>query len=102
MATNYKARIGDEIKLRVNTTIDISDALAVAIDWKDPTGNTGSWVGVINSPYVEYDLGPSDLSIDGTWTIQSFVEKADGKKVHGDPVKFSVGPLAAGIGHTHS
>lgn len=102
MAINYHARVGDEITLRLNTTIDISTALAVSIDWIDPNGNTGSWVGAASTPYIAYDTLATDLNIDGTWQLQSFVRKADGKEVHGDPVKFSVGPLVAGKGHVHA
>lgn len=98
----YDFSVGAEIELVLDTQEDHTTALAGHIDWKDPMGNTGVWVGTVDTQYIRYQLLPGDITVSGTWEFQSFIRRADNSEVHGKyPVKACVGPAIAGDGHVH-
>lgn len=59
-------------RLRFYSGIDLTGATSVVINVEDPSGATVSWTGTIDSTnpyYVYYDLGTTDLAIEGEYIV---------------------------------
>jgi len=63
------------LQLRLNTGVDISGASVARVDYRKPSGATGSFTGAATGTYyVAYTLQSGDIDEDGEWEFQAYVE----------------------------
>lgn len=86
--------VGDTPKLVLKTSIDISGYQALYIKFKRPDDVTGAFAANLsstNNKWMEAQLGPTDLSVAGRWTLQAEVKDNDGNPIlHGKFVNLQV------------
>lgn len=86
--------------LRLDTGVDVTTAPVYRINWKDPTGTTGTFVSTLYSSYsdlagatgtyyVSRTLAYGDLDVAGEWEFQAYIAGADGTW-WGETVKLEV------------
>ncbi len=68
-----------------NMRIDVSTATLRQIKYRKPSGATGLWPATVQGTQIlrYITLAASDVDEAGAWQFQPYVEKADGRKVHG-------------------
>lgn len=84
--------VGDVIKIRITTTIDISVFSINRIKYVKPNGDTGYWnasADPADSTVMQYTTSHDDLDVRGTWLVQPYVEE-DGVILHGLWAEFKV------------
>jgi hypothetical protein len=97
MSNYYVGDVGTIIILDVGA--DVSEATAMLIKVKKPSGTEAEWSAEIGPPTAtgEYTkimhvIEGGEWDEPGTWTIQAYVEIGDWKG-HGDSVKFKLNTL---------
>ena len=84
--------VGNTIRIRLNTSIDLSTYSDYGIKYKKPDGTTGVWVATLDSNVkrIYYDTAIADLDQAGVWVLQA--EVLDGATVvlNGKMVNFTV------------
>jgi hypothetical protein len=78
------------IKLILEVGVDISQAIAFKIIYKNPDNTNGTWTAAKETATsISYTTQQGDLSIAGQWKIQAFVEWDDYKR-YGRVANFQV------------
>jgi hypothetical protein len=74
----------------------ISTAVTKTLTFRRPNGSTftraGSFTTDGTDGKLEYAVVAGELTIDGDWQVQGYVELASGGKYHAEPYDFVVGP----------
>lgn len=56
----------------LETSLDLSGASAVSIDYRKPSGAEGTWVGAVqNTTQIIYQVANSDIDERGRWYLQA-------------------------------
>lgn len=88
-----KIYVGQDFRLRLATTTDISTATCV-IKYLKPAGASGSWAGTVASTaatVVYYDVTAGfTLGQDGFWTVWAHAVFSDGTIGIGEPVRLTM------------
>jgi hypothetical protein len=86
-----RIHVGDKfVKIRLNAGMDISAATTIEIHYKKPDGTTGEWTATLEGTnYAYYYTLADTLDMNGTWTIQLYVEVGS-VKAHGKAASFVV------------
>ena len=92
---------GNVFDLELDVGVDFGIPLSVAIDYKDPNGNTGVWPASFSGTTVTATLGPDDTPYPGTWEVQAYVVDALGNGRHGEPVKITIEKKVRGASDSH-
>lgn len=62
------------VPFKLNTGVDISTATVANVDYRKPSGATGSWTGATaDTNYVTYTTIADDLDEEGQWELQAYV-----------------------------
>lgn len=86
-----KVHVGDKLtKIRLNAGMDISAAEVIEIHYEKPDGTTGEWTAVLEGTnYAYYYTLATTLDMNGTWSVQLYVEIGS-MKGHGETASFVV------------
>lgn len=92
MAVEYKIYVGDTPLVVADCVTDITLVSGQLINYKKPSGVTGSWPATVASDpntnlgrYLEYDgLTTLDLDESGDWRFQAYVAFSGGGTFHGE------------------
>ena len=92
-----KSYLGDVgTLLKMDAGVSLVGANAVKIKYRKPSGDTGEWVGSINTQYVEYTTQVGDLDETGRWRLHIYVDNLTGWTGHGEMVSLHVYALWSG------
>lgn len=99
MGKIYKGDVG--VRIRVDTGIDLSNSTMCKLYVLTPTGET-QWTDVVVTTgrpeycetqglsVIEYITKENDLSVDGQYTVISYVEFGQNSRHYGEPARFVV------------
>lgn len=80
--------IGTKITLDVG--LDISQAAAVKILYKKPSGAYGAWTATKDGTSIYYITQAGDINSAGRWTFQSYISNLDGYTGYGNIVTYDI------------
>lgn len=92
VGTIFEATFEDED----GSLVSIATATTKTMTFRRPNGSTFTRAGTFQTDgtdsILEYAAVAGDLTIDGDWQVQGYVELASGEKYHAEPYEFQVGP----------
>ena len=66
--------IGAVIGVDLANTVNLAAATATSIKYRKPSGDEGTWTGIVNGEIVQYTTVSGDIDESGTWFIQATFE----------------------------
>ncbi len=87
----YRGAIGLQVCLVVGDPPGTDGATLTTIKVRRPDGTATSWnASILDAETIYYTTLVGDLDMPGTYTLQAYVEYADGRKLHGEAVGLRV------------
>ncbi len=80
---------GTNVNIILDTGINVASASSAKINYKKPSGATGSWTASVSGNNVTYETLVSDINESGIWMLQTEVV-ISGDTLKGDFAKFKV------------
>ena len=77
------------LRIELDTTVDLTSASALRINYRKPSGTTGFWTATADGTKVVYEVTGGDLNEAGKWRLQAFATIA-GRDGYSDPVDMNV------------
>ena len=84
----------NSLRLKVDTSVDITGATTRLIKYKKPDGTAGQFIATEEAPatagVIYYDFVSTELDQEGPWTMWSYVTFSDARSAPGEPFKVIV------------